>query len=155
MTDATLHDWLQTPLGIYALEREQAVLDEAVCNVFGFNALQVFLPELEALRANRIPNKITVNRDGTSRLRADPEALPVATQSIDLAVLPHALEFSGNPHAILRELDRVMMPEGRLIITGFNPNSLWGMRQFFSRGKDTYPWCGHFISLSRLKDWLA
>jgi SAM-dependent methyltransferase len=155
MADSTLHDWLQTPLGAYVLQREQIVLDEAVSNVFGFNALQVFLPELEALRANRIPNKITVSRDGASRLRANPDALPLATQSIDLAVLPHALEFSGNPHAILRELDRVMMPEGRLIITGFNPNSLWGMRQFFSRGKYSYPWCGHFVSLSRLKDWLA
>ncbi len=155
MADATLHDWLQTPLGTYVLQREQAVLDEAVSNVFGFNALQVFLPELEALRANRIPNKVTVSRDSASRLRAHPEALPIATQSIDLAVLPHALEFSGNPHAILRELDRVMMPEGRLIITGFNPHSLWGLRQFFSRGNATYPWCGHFISLSRLKDWLA
>jgi SAM-dependent methyltransferase len=157
MADATLHDWLQTPLGAYVLQREQIILDEAVSNVFGFNALQVFLPELEALRANRIPNKITVSRDGATRLRAKPEALPVATQSIDLAVLPHALEFSDNPHAILRELDRVMMPEGRLIITGFNPHSLWGMRQFFSRGKrsGSYPWCGHFISLPRLKDWLA
>ena len=155
MADATLHDWLQTPLGTYVLQREQTVLDEAVCNIFGFNALQVFLPELEALRANRIPNKISVSSDGAARLLANPEALPVATQSIDLAVLPHALEFSSNPHAILRELDRVMMPEGRLIITGFNPNSLWGLRQFFSRSTSSYPWCGHFISLSRLKDWLA
>ncbi len=155
MADATLHDWLQTSLGVYVLQREQCILDEAVSDVFGFNAIQVFLPELEALRANRIPNKITVCRDGSPRLRADPEALPVLTQSIDLAVLPHALEFSANPHAILRELDRVMMPEGRVIITGFNPHSLWGARQFFSRGKPAYPWCGHFISLSRLKDWLS
>ncbi|MDE2622810.1 MAG: methyltransferase domain-containing protein [Betaproteobacteria bacterium] len=155
MANATLHDWLETPLGSYVLGREQFVLDEAVSNIFGFNALQVFLPELDALRANRIPNKITISPNGNSRLLADPTALPIATQSIDLAVLPHALEFSLNPHAILREMDRVMMPEGRLIITGFNPRSLWGLRQFVSRGRGGYPWCGQFVALSRLKDWLA
>ncbi len=155
MAETTLHDWLETPLGNYVLGQEQLVLDEAVCNVFGFNALQVFLPEFDALRANRIPNKITVSREGPALLRADLTALPLATQSIDLAVLPHALEFSPNPHALLREVDRVMMPEGRLIITGFNPRSLWGMRQFFSGGDQRYPWCGRFIALSRLKDWLA
>lgn len=155
MANATLHDWLETPLGSNVLAQEQCVLDEAVSNIFGFNALQVFLPELDALRANRIPNKITLSPDGKNNLLADPAALPIATQSIDLAVLPHALEFSPNPHVILREMDRVMMPEGRLIITGFNPRSLWGMRQFFSRQTAGHPWCGHFIALSRLKDWLA
>ncbi len=155
MANATLHDWLDTPLGAYVLAQEQHVLDEAVANIFGFNALQVFMPELDALRTNRVPNKITVSACGNTSLRADPAALPIATQSIDLAVLPHALEFSPNPHAILREMDRVMMPEGRLIITGFNPRSLWGMRQFFTRRQAGYPWCGDFIALSRLKDWLA
>ncbi|MDE1981199.1 MAG: methyltransferase domain-containing protein [Betaproteobacteria bacterium] len=155
MANATLHDWLETPLGSYVLGREQLVLDEAVSNIFGFNALQVFLPELDALRANRIPNKITVSPNGDTRLLADPAALPIATQSIDLAVLPHALEFSPNPHAILREMDRVMMPEGRLVITGFNPRSLWGVRRFMSRSHGGYPWSGQFVALSRLKDWLA
>jgi SAM-dependent methyltransferase len=155
MADKTLHDWLQTPLGNYVLQKEQGMLDEAVANVFGFNALQVCLPELDALRTNRIPNKVSLSRDGPSLLRADAAALPIATQSIDLAVLPHALEFCGNPHAILRELDRVMMPEGRLIVTGFNPRSLWGLRQVFTHKPSPYPWCGHFVALSRLKDWLS
>lgn len=155
MTALSLHDWLQTPLGRYVLEREQTILDEAVADVFGFNALQASLTEIQALRANRIPNQVTLSPEGPCTLRGRPEALPVATASIDLAVLPHGLEFSPDPYAILRELDRVMMPEGRLIITGFNPHSLWGLRQSFS-GKDAgYPWCGHFISLSRLKDWLG
>ena len=55
--------------------------------------------------------------------------LPIATQSIDLVVLPHVLEFADEPHQILREVDRVLMPEGRLVIVGFNPWSLWGAAQ--------------------------
>ncbi len=155
MTNLTLHDWLLTPLGQHVLGQEQRVLDDAVCNIFGYNALQVFMPELDALRANRIAHRITLCRHGPTSLRAEPHALPLASQTIDLAVLPHALEFSPNPHAILREITRVMRPEGRLILTAFNPRSLWGLRQSFSRGTQEYPWCGHFIALSRLKDWLS
>jgi SAM-dependent methyltransferase len=81
--------------------------------------------------------------------------LPVATQSMDLVLLPHVLEFAADPHQILREIDRVMMPEGRLIVIGFNPWSMWGLRQALGRRGEEHPWCGDFISMVRLKDWLA
>jgi len=68
--------------------------------------------------------------------------------------LPHVLEFADNPHQILREVERVLRPEGNLLISGFNPFSLWGMHRALGR-KQGYPWCGHFIRLPRLKDWLA
>jgi SAM-dependent methyltransferase len=71
-------------------------------------------------------------------------------------VLPHVLEFVTDPHQILREVDRVLRPEGRLIISGFNPASLWGARQYLSRliGNPYLPRDGQFISLIRIKDWL-
>ena len=71
-------------------------------------------------------------------------------------VLPHVLEFAADPHQILREAERVLRPEGRLIISGFNPASLWGMRQYLSRliGSPYLPRDGQFISLLRIKDWL-
>ena len=71
-------------------------------------------------------------------------------------VLPHVLEFAADPHQILREVDRVLRPEGRLIISGFNPASLWGARQYCSRliGNPYLPRDGQFISLIRIKDWL-
>jgi len=69
-------------------------------------------------------------------------------------VLPHMLEFAEHPHLLLREVERVLMPEGNLIISGFNPRSLWGLHRALGR-KQGYPWCGHFIALHRLKDWLA
>lgn len=81
--------------------------------------------------------------------------LPFDSASIDLVVLPHVLEFSRNPHQILREVERVMRPEGRIILSGFNPFSLWGMRGIASGSAGSAPWCGNFISLPRLKDWFA
>ena len=69
-------------------------------------------------------------------------------------LLPHTLEFTDYPHQILREVARVLRPEGHVIIAGFNPWSLWGARRVFGR-KQRYPWSGHFINLPRMKDWLA
>jgi hypothetical protein len=40
-------------------------------------------------------------------------------------------------------------------VSGFNPRSLWGARRLLTRQRRDYPWCGNFISLPRLKDWLA
>lgn len=155
MPTNTLQDWFTTPLGHYLLEKEQAYLDDVTPDIFGFHALQVGLAQFDLLRASRIAHRVHVDSTGHPGLYAKSHELPVATQSVDLVVLPHALEFAAQPHEILREVDRVMMPEGRLIIVGFNPWSLWGLRSTvgFSRGE--YPWNGRFVSLLRVKDWLA
>jgi hypothetical protein len=70
------------------------------------------------------------------------------------------LEFSGNPHQTLRDAERILVPEGYLILTGFNPISAWGIKQLFTKDanfvqNENYPWHGHFFTLSRIKDWLA
>lgn len=150
-----LHDWFKTPLGRYLLSREQTCVDRMVSDVFGFNALQIGLPQVDFLRASRIPFRFTVDAEGNVQLRSDPCNLPVASQSIDLLVLPHVLEFSANPHQVLREVERVLMPEGHVIISGFNPWSLWGGWHLMNRSRGEYPWRGKFVSLLRLKDWLA
>lgn len=85
---------------------------------------------------------------------ADPHWLPFAENSTDLIVLPHALEFTDEPHQLLREIYRVMRPEGQLLIAGFNPFSLFGAKRYFGR-EQAMPWNGNFITLYRLKDWLA
>jgi SAM-dependent methyltransferase len=151
----SLHDWLQTPLGAYLLAQESAYFDEVVADIFGFHALQLGLPEIDFLRNSRIPYKYTVAPESPATLRACFENLPVESQSIDLLVMPHVLEFAVNPHQILREVDRVMMPEGRIIIVGFNPWSLWGAKRAMTYRERDYPWRGHFVSLVRMKDWLA
>jgi SAM-dependent methyltransferase len=148
-------DWFETPLGRYLLEREFAYLDGVVADLFGFNALQIGLPEHDFLRASRIPLRCRIGAAGPVQLLCDPEFLPFAANSVDVCLLPHTLEFAPNPHQILREVQRVLMPEGHLLVTGFNPWSLWGLQRALRKGADDYPWCGRFINLPRLKDWLA
>jgi len=84
------------------------------------------------------------------------DELPFASQSIDLLVLPHVLEFAHEPHRVLREADRVLVPEGQIVITGFNPASLWGARHWAGRVgvRPFVPAGSQMIALPRLKDWL-
>lgn len=182
--------WLLTPPGRYLLEWERQAIDAAVADVFGFHALQLGLPEFDALRANRMPHRwlaqphapaadaplpptapVESPAEGEAprgtALYCDLDALPFASQSLDLVVLPHALEFAGDPHRTLREVERVLVPEGRVVVVGFNPNSLWGLRQLLGRagqrlrmqsdrdaGQLFLPRAGDFIAHRRLADWL-
>jgi SAM-dependent methyltransferase len=181
--------WLQTAPGRYLLAWEQDRLDHAVTDAFGFHALQLGLPEIDALRANRMPHRWVATDslvvpdvlptappvDGmlTTQPAHEPvalhcefEALPFPNASIDLVVLPHGLELARDPHQTLREVERVLVPEGRVVIAGFNPASLWGLRQragAMRRGLSFKPAAGHdlflpsagdFIGYWRLRDWL-
>jgi SAM-dependent methyltransferase len=155
MPSNTLHQWFATPLGTYLLEKERAYLDDVTPDIFGFHALQLGLPQVDLLRASRIAHRMRIASFDHPDLFAKSHELPIATQSIDMVLLPHVLEFASEPHAVLREVDRVMMPEGRLVIMGFNPWSLWGLRSSLGPSRQDYPWNGHFMSLLRVKDWLA
>lgn len=155
MSTLNSSDWFSTALGSHLIERELAYFDEKVTDIFGFNALQVGLAEFDFLRASRIPMRASIGQHACARVAADPAFLPVAGQSIDLMLLPHVFEFAANPHQILREVERVLMAEGQVIISGFNPFSLWGVKRFFNRHSGSFPWSGHFITLARMKDWLS
>lgn len=147
---AAAEQWWGTPLGCLLLRQEQALLDPVVQDVFGYHALQLGMPWADLLRESRIAKRAMVDRQ-RGDICAEPEQLPFPDRSIDLLVLPHVLEFSPHPHAVLREANRVLMPEGRLLILGFNPFSLWGLRRL---GAQAYPWLGRYIGVSRLHDWL-
>ena len=162
-------------------------LDRGVSDVFGYHALQLGLPQLEGLRANRMPHRwvandtfespevqpmpppedasiSTVPPDVSVALCCDFAALPFPGQSLDLVVLPHTLERAGDPHQTLREVERVLVPEGRVMILGFNPASLWGLRQragrvrqavgLGGRNATSLPRSGEFLNYWRLRDWL-
>lgn len=156
--------WLQSPSGRYLAEWEQAQLDAAVSDVFGFYALQVGLPEIDGLRANRIAFKAGVHERNApgkfaggrrqAQVVASFDELPFDSQSVDLLVLPHTLDCAPDPHAVLREAARVLMPEGRLVVTGFNPWSLWAMRRSVGRRGGFLPVSVDPLSVARLKDWL-
>lgn len=179
--------WLKSPPGQYLLAWEQDRLDHAVTDAFGFHALQLGLPEIEGLRANRMPHRWVASdsllvpqalqmpppADSHISTQAVPDAvhvhcefdaLPFPDASVDLVVLPHALELARDPHLTLREVERVLVPEGRVVIAGFNPASLWGLRQRagrarrgmgLGRSQGLYlPRDGEFLGYWRLRDWL-
>jgi SAM-dependent methyltransferase len=150
----SLSEWFATPQGGYVLAREQEFFDRTVSDIFGFNALQTGLPENDFLRSSRMPLRICGADQAGAAVRMSADELPFDCSSLDLILLPHILEFAEYPHQILREVERVLMPEGNLIVSGFNPRSLWGIRRALG-SKQGYPWCGNFIALPRLKDWLA
>ena len=161
-----LSEFLCSPAGQYVLDWEQLQLDAAVVDIFGYHALQLGLPDIDALRENRMPLRFcAANRlpefppaEGCPKVAVIHryEELPFATHSIDLVVMPHILEFTEDPHQVLREVERVLVPEGHVVITGFNPVSLWGVRQYLTRlGAAPYlPREGRFLTLPRIKDWL-
>lgn len=151
---AATTQWLATPPGQYLLAREQAYFDNAVADIFGYHALQLGMDELDLLRASRIPLRVHVGRGAGAGLRADFCDLPIESNSVDLMVLPHTLEFSDHPHQVVREVARALRPEGQVVIAGFNPLSLWGLRRGLGR-RDQFPWKGRFIHLPRVKDWFA
>ena len=158
-----LHDWLQSPPGRYLLAWERAQLDLAVADIFGFHALQLGLPELDALSANRMPHRWTATNTpgGKANFVTEFSALPFSSHSLDLVVLPHSLELTPDPHATLREVERVLVPEGRVIICGLNPASLWALRMrrasLYHRlgmGQGFLPSSHQLIGFWRLRDWL-
>lgn len=178
----SLDDWWSTPQGKHALAWEQRRFHEATVDVFGFNAVQLGVPVLQGLMSNRMPHRWLMGMHQASHpgefaegdapslgceMVCDPAALPFAEQSLDLVLLPHTLEQSAHPHGALREVERVLRPEGRVVISGLNPLSLWAMRQRRSHllarmglhGLSDHalylPRSGEFISHWRIKDWLA
>ncbi|NSL56754.1 class I SAM-dependent methyltransferase [Uliginosibacterium aquaticum] len=159
MSLSNLGQWFETPRGLYLQAWEQSQFDQRVADIFGFNAVQIGLCGQGFLRANRMPHRLHCNvcRDPgePGALQAAVEELPFASQSLDLVILPHVLEFASHPHQVLREVERVLLPEGHLLVSGFNPLSLWGLRRSFSGHMGEIPWTGQYLSVSRLKDWLS
>jgi len=163
-----MQQWFETPPGRYLLAWEKAEFDRAVGDIFGFHALQLGLPELDTLQANRMPHRWLALRqpgDGSGghrpALYTEFSALPFEENSLDLVVLPHSLELNVDPHATLREVERVLVPEGKVVICCLNPMSLWGLRQrrahLYRRlgfGELYLPDAGEFIGYRRLRDWL-
>jgi len=160
-----LRDWFETPSGAYLLAWEQQQYDQRVADIFGYHALQLGLPALQALAASRMSHRwlaTTPEASGCAPvLRVDYAALPFPEASLDLVALPHALDSHANPHGTLREVARVLVPGGRVVLSGFNPASLWGLRQRRERlcrrlglGAPLLPEGLDFIGYRRLRDWL-
>lgn len=154
-----VYDWFEQPLGQAIQACEALQLRQVLANLFGTLALQVGRPgSRDLLEPSVIPTKayLDIHRDPARNLVMGlPEALPFDTKSVDVILLPHTLDFSPDPARVLREVHRVLTPEGHVVILGFNPFSLWGMWRILARRSGKVPWCGQFLSLLRLRDWLS
>lgn len=174
--DAALAD----VFGYHALQLGLADIDALAANRMPHRWLAMGAPTTSAVTpdpaAEHTPGAAPAAEPGAARppvppqapaaprmaLVADPTALPFAEASLDLVVLPHTLELSHDPHAALREVQRVLVHEGRVAIAGFNPLSLWGFKQMRvhllrhlgGRGRLFLPEAGEFLGHRRLRDWL-
>ena len=171
---AQLCDWFDSPLGRSVQALEAHHLRQVLPQLYGTVALQLgCIGRLDLLDASVAPTRLLLDINGaphkrvtdsrvevaltgarTSRVIAEPDTIPFDGRSIDVAVLPHTLDFSGDPHQVLREVSRVLVPEGHVVILGFNAMSLWGLRRLLVRRPRPAPWCGNFFRLARLRDWL-
>ena len=170
---AHVRDWFDTPLGRSVQAVEAHCLRTVLPSLYGTVALQLgHLGKLDLLDACVVPTRVVVEPEnalyqnncvteqhltGARRLcvRATADELPFDERSVDVVLLPHTLDFSDDPHPVLREVSRVLRPEGYAVILGFNPMSLWGLRRLVTRRPRAAPWCGHFFRLARVKDWLG
>lgn len=159
---ARLRGWFQRAPGTLVLEAERERLDSILPDLFGFHLLQVeHLGDVDLIAASRVRNRMVMGMDDPPTglpypyIRACAEAMPVASDNVDVVVLPHVLEFQANPHQTLREVERVLVPEGHVVITGFNPWSLLGLRRLIPGRRRHEPWSGEFLGRPRIRDWLA
>ncbi len=151
-------DWLSSSLGCQLLAAEAELLRGMLDDVFGLELLQLgnWGASRELLSASRTRRQTIIadSSVGEVDVVAQLSTLPVQTASVDAVLLPHTLEFEADPHSIVREADRVLTGEGQLIVLGFRPVSLWGLRAASAR--EGYPvGLQQMLSLGRVRDWLG
>jgi SAM-dependent methyltransferase len=153
-----IDDWLHSSRGKALRAAEALLLREALEDCFGWEMLQIGLwgGERELIAGGRTRRQTVIS--STDSRGADVIArltqLPVASDSVDAVLLPHTLEFETDPYAVLREVDRVLTGEGKLLVLGFHPWSLWGLRAKATRG-GWPPQLRRLLSERRLRDWLV
>ena len=153
--------WLETKLGEALLQQEGRIVEEAFDGIFGEQCLQLGLwgePQT-FLKHSRTQRKCLID-EGIATVGARPSArsgeagpsvvgqlhhLPIETDSVDCVLLPHVLDYSDRPHAILREVDRVLTAHGHIAILGFKPGGFWGLRRLI-RGAELPPEADHPVS---------
>jgi SAM-dependent methyltransferase len=149
--------WLETPLGQRLLARERALVAEVMERAFGEECVQIgrwaeprgFLELARTHRANLVDQHCGPGVDVVGAF----DALPLGSGSVDVLLLPHTLEHAASPHALLREVERVLRPDGRLVILGLSGLSPFGLRRLLTRGAFP-PGLARFVSEHRVRDWL-
>ena len=158
---AGFDQWLKGETGSILARYERERIGRILPGLFGYHITQIGHYDGGVLdSAGRIRNKIVLHldddglRDCGCGVMARAGSLPFAAHSIDVVVIPHVLEFTPDPGAALKEIERVLIEDGRLIITGFNPWSLWGLWRLIPVRHNRPPWNGRFHGAAKLKHWL-
>jgi SAM-dependent methyltransferase len=149
--------WFATPLGRRCLAAEQRLLRGALERIFGEQCVQIgaWGGADSFLRHARTQHRALVDwrPNVGAELLSDMGRLAIADDSVDAVLLPHTLELTDSPHALLREVDRILRADGYLVTLSFRPNGFWGLRHAFSR-QGFPPGLRRMIRESRLRDWL-
>lgn len=153
-----LRQWYSRSQGLLLQAAIQKHLQRMIPNLFGYYALQVGCldPETDLLECSRIGGRFCMDLgSGRQHVSGRPEALPVATDSLDLVLLAHVLESSADPHQVLREVERVLRVDGHVIIIGFNPLSPLGIWNMVPGMRSRRPWSANCHGPARIREWLA
>lgn len=151
--------WLSHALGKDLLDIEKDFLQSLV-SLNGKHALLIGVPQQHSLlTANRLRHHLLLSpiinkKKELTHIESDFYDLPILSASIDLVIVPHTLEFLDNPQQLLIEACRIVKPEGHIVLLGFNPYGIWGLKKIMMKHKEV-PWNGNFISALTVKKWLA
>lgn len=151
-----IRKWFRSSLGRQVLNTEQQILDQLLDGFFGYHLLQVSVQQQLLYGSSPIQNKFSLGMRASDEVPMIAKAtlLPFEDDSIDVILLHHLLDFLDSPLETLREISRVSLPMGHLVIVGFNPISSWGVWKLGASLRGQAPWFGHFIRPGRLMDWL-
>ena len=156
---AMIQQWFESEVGCEILQAQQRAINRLLPRLFGYYLVEVAVnPNMNLSAESLIGHKVVVSNQHMlglcdKSIICQPTELPFEHNSIDVVLLHHTLDFTDNPHQVLREAIRVLRPGGHLLVVGFNPASWWGLRRLCCR-KIKAPWQrGQFISQGRLVDW--
>ena len=161
-----MSDWFESSLGRSLLEQERLHCHHLIPSGYYPRSLQAGLPFLSFLGGVETGARFFIGehalRPGASSepppihcATAKASAMPFAEKTHDLIILPHTLDFCDDPHGVLREVNQILVPQGCVVITGFNRLSLWGAIRPLMQGANRWPWCDRYRRVGLVQDWLS
>ena len=149
--------WRDMPWGDYFRDALTQQLQPYLGKLYGFHMLKLGSLSAEINTSQcAISHQVNVGIEGDDlQVIANTTQLPFEAKSIDACLLAHTLSWSQDPHRVLREVDRVLIDDGWMIISGFNPFSLLGISKGIPGLHKRAPWSGRMFSQTRLLDWLS